>query len=106
MAPIKYAKTQLNPIILLRGIELRPADRQTDIQKLSLKPFFLTQGVLKRKDLMEISKFIFHIIKLIPSHLWWECKNDFVNLDKAFSKCINKMYFFYWVQKSEAVLTF
>ena len=29
--------------------------------------------ISKRKDLMKISKVIFHI-KLIPSHPWWECK--------------------------------
>ena len=36
----------------------------------------MTQGVSKRKDLMKISKVIFHI-KPIPSHPWWECKNQF-----------------------------
>ena len=47
---------------------LRPTtDRQIDRQTLSYKPFFLTQGVSKRKDLMKISKVIFHI-KPIPSH--------------------------------------
>ena len=33
-----------------------------------------TQWVSKPKDLMKIPKVIFQI-KLIPSHLWWECKN-------------------------------
>ena len=37
------------------------------------KPFFLTQVALKCKNLMKISKVIFHI-KQIPSHLWWKCK--------------------------------
>ena len=36
----------------------------------------MTQGVSKRKDLMKISKVIFHI-KPIPSYPWWECKNRF-----------------------------
>ena len=35
---------------------------------------FLTQGVSKRKDLMKMSKVIFHI-KPTSSHWWWECKN-------------------------------
>ena len=40
---------------------IRPRDRQTDIQTLSQKPFFMTQGASKRKHLMKISKVIFHI---------------------------------------------
>ena len=43
LAPIKYAKTQFNSIIL-------------------------TEGVSKRKDFMEITKVIFYI-KPIPSHI-------------------------------------
>ena len=39
----------------------------------------MTQGVSKRKDLMKISKVIFHI-KPIPSHPWWECKKDDKNI--------------------------
>ena len=39
------------------------------------KPFFLTQRVSKLKDLIKMSKVIFHI-KLIPSHFWWECKKQ------------------------------
>ena len=41
----------------------------------------MTQGVSKRKDLMKISKVIFHI-KPIPSHPWWECKNVEENAKK------------------------
>ena len=42
----------------------------------------MTQGVSKRKDLMKISKVIFHI-KPIPSHPWWECKKILVTLRKC-----------------------
>ena len=84
-APIKCAKAQFNLIILSRVMPhttyYRQTDRQTDRKTdgqtdrhFRKNPFFLTQGVSKRKDLMKISKVIFHI-KPIPSHPWWECKN-------------------------------
>ena len=48
----------------------RRTDRQTDT---FVKTLFSDSGVSKRKDLMKISKVIFHI-KPILSHPWWECK--------------------------------
>ena len=66
-APIKYAKAQFNLIILSRVMpHTTYYNRQTD-RHFRKNPFFLTQGVSKRKDLMKISKVIFHI-KPIPSH--------------------------------------
>ena len=79
-ALIKCTKAQFNLIILSRVMphtSYRQTDRQTD-RHFRKNPFFLTQGFSKRKDLMKISKVIFHI-KPIPSHPWWECKK-FSNL--------------------------
>ena len=72
-APIKCAQAQFNLIILSRVIEYTTFYRQTD-RHFRKNHFFLTRGVSKRQDLMQISKVIFHI-KLIPSHPWWEYKN-------------------------------
>ena len=68
-ASINYAKAQFNSISLYRVIEYTTYYRQTDRQTLSSKPFFLTQGVLKCKDLLNILIVKCHE-KLTPSHLW------------------------------------
>ena len=50
--------------------------RQTDT---FVKTLLSDSGVSKRKDLMKISKVIFHI-KPIPSHPWWECKKVLIQV--------------------------
>ena len=82
-APIKCTKAQFNLMILSRVMP-HTTYRQTDRQTLSYKLFFLTQGVSKRKDLIKISKVIFHI-KPIPSHPWWECKKWIINITKVYT---------------------
>ena len=56
------------------------------------KPFFLTRGVSKRKDLMKISKVIFHI-KPIPSLPWWECNKAhlFTSFQQKFWKKLDNL---------------
>ena len=97
-APIKYAKAQFNPIIPSRVIEYTTY-RHTFIHTyihtfihsyihtyihtyFFVKPFFRTPGVSKRKDLMKISKVIFHIklIQLTDLKVFTAC---FLELGKA-----------------------
>ena len=65
---MKYAKVQSNPTILFSVIVSSDAGQTTDRLTLFKKPFYLTQMVSKRKDLMKIPKVVFHI-KPTPSHM-------------------------------------
>ena len=55
----------------------------------------MTQGVSKRKDLMKISKVIFHI-KPIPSQPWWESKNVQFNATKIEIVWTSTENYAYW----------
>ena len=67
MSTIKNQYQSDNSIESYAANDLLQTDRKTD-RHFRKNRFFLTQGVSKRKDLMKISKVIFHI-KPIPSHM-------------------------------------
>ena len=66
LAPIKYVEAQFYPELS----SIRLTDRHFRKNR-----FLLTQGVSKRKYLIKISKVIFHIKLIIPSHSFKEFEN-------------------------------
>ena len=83
-AIIEYSDRSLT--VLWRRIIMAKNDKKKHLKHWNYDPAIkfelagvVMNTIIKRKDLMKISKVVFHI-KLVPYYLWWGCKKIFYTL--------------------------